>query len=1657
MKKRFLTLFLTIVLLTTGITILAENDTGISEDNGNEISVGVTRVDPEILANINPAVLEDTNTNFLVDIDHVIVKNIDPLVLACLVAVFTDDKGVAHTIYDLSRLPADAFDTENGVQKSIFAFNKKALDTLKSVINSPSSDLQINNVTDLLNFATQVNAGNTYEGQTITLNSDIDLENVSWTPIGTEESFFAGSFDGQGYKISNLTINAPNSDYQGFFGYTARLTEIKNIKFIDCDITGNDYVGILSGFSCNTFKNCTATGIVSGNTYVGGLVGYIEEGSIYDSYSECAVNGVSEIGGLVGYCGASTMINCYATGDVTATGNNVGGLIGLSSVYEMENCCATGDVGGADNVGGLVGSCEQTIFSQSFAMGNVEGADNVGGFVGEAKSVRIESCYSRGAVSGNDNIGAFAGYFVRDYGVAYIRDSYATGSSSSDELFGYIEQDILAFCTYEDSIEMQTANANQGIALNLNEKIWLNDSSINNGYPVFDYQISGFSSVPELTLTSTEINSVGEKIPLTDKSIYDGVEASVYLYYNNHFSPAIFREGKTIKVDSEIKVNSGTKKFMLSFAVYKEKKLIMLKTANDITATNSSNLSITIPPHELPQFENIEDYYAKVLVWETDNLKPVVESERLNGMHSVDGCYNLSSNTQTTQNYGLINFIPQSDGYYDIRTTGENVEIGGVLYHQDPLYNTNENLIGQELLRVPSTAGVSIHNKGTYELKAGKEYSLKLENMSGSGDYDVAIEKIETMQDIYVKHNEPVIPTSGGQKIFTPIKWVGDEVVETTENDSDWYDYRVSQNKWANIMLQEGSMFVWIPRYAYRLVKDSNPDVNVYSNQIEVKYLNGLTNIAYDGTVCKTVDQNPNSTDFIVHPGFTHGGVTYSGLWIAKFQASANDGSVSIGDVTSGVPHFAPDKAIWRGNRMDRILTVKDKLNASGNPYGLPTDKNIADAHLLKSSEWGAVAYLAYSTAWNTGAAKNVSEEYLTGGGDYINNTEQSTSRNAYGIYDMSGAAYEFVAAYKTTHNPSRVGNIVNTNILAAKYVDSIEIGFNDIGHALSETKQWTDDQATDMDSDYPVLNRGYYGTGTSTTNAGLFSYNRSSVSADSSKSWRASIWVPGTSTSTLVPQTITTNKQYSSVTLDNPYTGRMVFAGIISTNDRYNDYVQWGNETLEPSMINVDLFWDKIMPNGSITVDNNGKIKVTGEIDVDYINGTAAQLRSHSPRLASWRNKNVRAIMRLILEEPSQGEEGNPYDDGDDYEIPAWLIQQVGFNNLYREFAYDGYYDENLKKTVYRKRAYQPNYSNEMLIAAHEYTIKKLAEVYNNDPFIAFVQIGSIGRWGEWNEESNAVYIDGNGAPDPNTSVSVPNAEIADRYVRPYVRNYTKKQLSMRYPHPLGKKYFTGLHDDTVASNKGFNEFLARANDTRRVAGEIQPQKQYFWQNNFMHGETSSRRSGDAYGDEVSGNDKWVWYSSLPTHSSDVNTYKLESGTTYINSTLKQLEKLHISFYKFSVRNSETPPARRTSVAANLKSAMNKIGARLWVSRVDSNATYTKGTTQDITLTWKNDGIAPFNFDWDVEVSLLDSSGNVVTVNGNPVKAITNPLISKCMPTLTNQHTVSLEIPANLQNGSYKLAVAVLSPYTNEPELELANNEQNYNKRYVMQNISVN
>jgi len=225
----------------------------------------------------------------------------------------------------------------------------------------------------------------------INLASDpIFSASVGFTPIGSSSTPFTGLFNGNGDTLSNLAIDLPSQSYVGLFGYVSGTGKgVENLALVSASVTGNDYVGGLVGYdSGGTVQNSSVAGSVvstgSGANYVGGLVGDNDVGAIVeDSYETASVTGIANVGGVAGQ-NYGTIENSYAAGSVTGTGQDIGGLLGDNDVNSVvENSYATGAVSGGDRVGGLVGyNGPSGSVVNSYETGAVTGSTNLGGVVG---------------------------------------------------------------------------------------------------------------------------------------------------------------------------------------------------------------------------------------------------------------------------------------------------------------------------------------------------------------------------------------------------------------------------------------------------------------------------------------------------------------------------------------------------------------------------------------------------------------------------------------------------------------------------------------------------------------------------------------------------------------------------------------------------------------------------------------------------------------------------------------------------------------------------------------------------------------------------------------------------------------------------------------------------------------------------------------------------------------------------------------------------------------------------------------------------------------------------------------------------------------------------------------------------------------------------
>ena len=278
-----------------------------------------------------------------------------------------------------------------------------------------------------------------------------------------------------------------------------------------------------------------------------------------------------------------------------------------------------------------------------------------------------------------------------------------------------------------------------------------------------------------------------------------------------------------------------------------------------------------------------------------------------------------------------------------------------------------------------------------------------------------------------------------------PITIENDGTVKYADTSKSWYNY--CDKRWANAVILEDnasynvgdiiqesdiqSYFVWIPKYKYKLWNTGIASEGVH--EIDIVF-DETDTTDIEGISCKTPmvsgeSGNCNNGEYMTHPAFIS--MNTNGFWVGKYE-TAYKGATSVN--TSQVNASDTSKVIIKPNMYSwRNITVYNAFLTSYN-----YQRNL-DSHMMKSTEWGAVAYLSHSkygtnkevninnsSLYNTGSSALPSTNQQTYPGTSgegktfysLYNTEigylSSTTGNVTGIYDMSGGALEYVASYIT-------------------------------------------------------------------------------------------------------------------------------------------------------------------------------------------------------------------------------------------------------------------------------------------------------------------------------------------------------------------------------------------------------------------------------------------------------------------------------------------------------------------------------------------------------------------------------------------------------------------------------------------------------------------
>ena len=426
-------------------------------------------------------------------------------------------------------------------------------------------------------------------------------------------------------------------------------------------------------------------------------------------------------------------------------------------------------------------------------------------------------------------------------------------------------------------------------------------------------------------------------------------------------------------------------------------------------------------------------------------------------------------------------------------------------------YNNNFSSNGQTITLKATTAGTYYLHVLTVDNAGNKKETISnavtVRKLTVGGDYD---------------EEKGINTPQYDEKQMTPIKWNGSSWVETKGSDPDWYDY--TAKKWANAKTSDGSMWVWIPRYAYSITSGYHSSI---AGNIDVEFMKGTSNETSTG---RTTFQNASGQgNWSIHPAFNYG-QEVSGIWVAKFEASPEGATTSTSNSeyngTGKKLQVKPGVSSWRSIAISNIYDVCKNYNSTLN------------SHMMKNDEWGAVAYLSKSkygkqneevwinnsSSYITGSAGNIASASGNTGTttDYTSTqgVKASTTGTVYGVYDMSGGTWEYVAGYVnnghgnlTNYGSSLVnGDAKTKNVYSKASSDSYENNYNanssKYGDAVYETStngsgstSWYGDYSYFPYTSAPFFIRG--GNYNNGTYAGVFYFSYGNGLGNSGFSFR--------------------------------------------------------------------------------------------------------------------------------------------------------------------------------------------------------------------------------------------------------------------------------------------------------------------------------------------------------------------------------------------------------------------------------------------------------------------------------------------------------------------------------------------------------------------------
>ena len=354
---------------------------------------------------------------------------------------------------------------------------------------------------------------------------------------------------------------------------------------------------------------------------------------------------------------------------------------------------------------------------------------------------------------------------------------------------------------------------------------------------------------------------------------------------------------------------------------------------------------------------------------------------------------------------------------------------------------------------------------------------------------------------------------------------------------------------------------------------------------------------------------------------------------------------------------------------------------------------------------------------------------------------------------------------------------------------------------------------------------------------------------------------------------------------------------------------------------------------------------------------------------LNHWRAEGKKVVFRFFCDYPG---------DQDNVDIPEWLYELTGDGDHYNTSYGTGY---------------SPNYENELFIACHKEAIEALGREFGQDDFFAFVEIGSLGHWGEWHVNTlNGVR-------------PLPNENIRKLYVDPYIASFPNAYSMMRRPFNQVKSNKLGIFNDVIGEQSSTELWLQWIKE------------------GGGYSETGEKQAMTAVPDQ---------WKIAPIGGEFTSSLSMEYMLgDNLQNTVDMIKRSHTSFIGPKIPLSEDAGTPIEGVDAVKMS----LGYRLRVKHANLSR-ITAASSFLLTLSWVNDGIAPFYRDWPIKLYFFDSDDNCLAIV--PVYLASSKLIDA--DEVESITIFSMEL---LPDGIYRIGVGITDPASGQPAVQLAMNDE--------------